>query len=108
MKYEELHNYLAAHFHIKGSGIDTSLTLAQPMPDEAMQMYHLQQKLIGRILITRYADLYKDSTMTELLGTLDKGDEVNLFSEGELFYYVHDPRYPAPIVVLKSHAVRIE
>lgn len=108
IKYDELRNYLTEHFHVKGNGIDTTLTLAQPPPDEAMRLYRLQQKLIGRIMITRYADLYKDTSMNELAGTLERFDEVNLFGEGELFYHIHDPRYAAPVVVLKSHAVRIE
>ena len=108
IKFNELHSYLAERFHVKGSGIDTTLSLMQPQPDEAMRLYGLQQKLIGRILITRYADIYKDSSMNELLGTLTKDDEVNLFGEGELFYHIHDPRYAMPVVVLKSHAVRIK
>jgi hypothetical protein len=108
IKFDELKTYLTEHFHIRGSGIDTTLTLEQPKPVEAMQLYNLQQKLIGRIMITRYANLYKDSSMNEHIGSLDRLDEVNLFAEGELFYYVHDPRYSAPVVVLKSHAVRIE
>ena len=108
IKFAEIHDYLAERFHIKGSGIDTTLTLMQPQPDEAMQLYGLHQPLIGRIMITRYADVYKDTSMNELVGTLDKDDEVNLFAEGELFYHIHDPRYTIPVVVLRSHAVRIK
>jgi hypothetical protein len=108
IKFDELKTYLAEHFHVRGSGIDTTLTLSQPQPDEAMQLYNLQKKLIGRIMISRYANLYKDSTMSERIGSLDRLDEVNLFAEGDLFYHIHDPRYAEPVVVLKSHAVRIQ
>lgn len=108
IKFDEIHNYLTEHFHVHGSGIDTALTLAQPQPDEAMRLYHLHQPLIGRIMITRYANLYRDSSMNEHIGSLDQFDEVNLFGEGEVFYHIHDPQYSDPVVVLKSHAVRIK
>ena len=108
IKFDELKTYLAEHFHIRGSGLDTTVTLAQPQPAEAMALYNLHEKLIGRIMITRYANLYRDTTMNERAGSLEPLDEVNLFAEGEVFYHVHDPRYAEPVVVLKSHAVRIQ
>jgi hypothetical protein len=102
IRINEARTAITSHFHLKGSGIDTLLTLQQP-PDQTTK-----DKLIGRLLITRYALIYKDTTMTETVGSLERNDEVNLFGEGEVFYYIHHPLYPPPVVVLKSHAVKIE
>jgi hypothetical protein len=102
IKIDEAKNASASHFRIVGSGIDTALSLNEPTPNE------LKDKLIGRAMMLRYAIIYKDTTMTETVGSLERQDEVNLFGEDEVFYYIHHPGYPTPVVILRSHAVRIK
>ncbi|MEI8133736.1 MAG: hypothetical protein WCH46_01515 [bacterium] len=108
LKFDELRTYLSARFKVKGNGIDTALLLLQPPPEEAMKMYGLTEKLIGRILITRLAKEYGDTTMSQAIATLERQDELNIFGDDEIFYHVHDPRFTKPVFVLKSQAVRIQ
>jgi len=102
IKIEDAKNASTSHFRLVGSGIDTALSLEQPTPNG------LKDKLIGRLMILRYALMYKDTTMSETVGSLERQDEVNLFGEDDVFYYIHQPRYPKPVVILRSHAVRIQ
>jgi hypothetical protein len=101
IKIDEAKNASTSHFHLTGSGIDTALSLDEPTPTS------LRDKFIGRAMMLRYAMIYKDTTMAETVGTLERQDKVNLFGEDDVFYYIHHPRYPNPVVILKSHAVRI-
>ena len=102
IKIDEARNALVSHFHLVGSGIDTALTLQQPLPGSSID------SLIGRIMAVRYTIIYKDTTMTEPVGTLEKKDEVNLFGKDDVFYYIHQPGYNFPVVILRSHAVTIQ
>jgi hypothetical protein len=102
IKIEDANNSSTSHFRLVGSGIDTILSLEEPTP------IALKDKLIGRLMILRYVLIYKDTTMAETIGSLERQDEVNLFGEDDVFYYIHHPSYPTPVVILRSHAVRIQ
>ncbi len=102
IKIDEARNAMVSHFHLIGSGIDTALTLNQPVTKGS------KDSLIGRIMAVRYAIIYKDTTMTESIGTLEKKDEVNLFGKDDVFYYIHQPGYNYPVVILRSHAATIQ
>ena len=102
IKIEEARTASVSHFHLVGSGIDTALTLQQPLPSG------FKDSLIGRIMTVRYTIIYKDTTMTEPVGILEKKDEVNLFGKDDVFYYIHQPGYNFPVVILRSHAVTIQ
>ncbi len=108
IKIEESKNAIASHFRIQGSGIDTAITLQQLSPPDDEKNYHLKDKLIGRVMATKYAIIYKDTSMTEQVGALERQDEVNLFGKDDVFYYIHHPRFATPVVILRSHAVWIE
>lgn len=99
---------MVSHFHLEAGGLDSAFTLQPVSVEEANRKYHLQPPLIGRIMITQLAVVYEDSTMEKRIGELSRGDEANLFSESEVFYYVHHPTYSKPVVVLRSHAFRIQ
>ncbi len=101
IKIEDAKNAVTTHFRLVGSGIDTALTLDERTPNG------LKDKFIGRLMILRYAIIYRDTTMAETVGHLERQDEVNLFGEDDVFYYIHHPGYPKPVVILRSHAVRI-
>ena len=102
IKIDEARNATVSHFHLKGSGIDTALTLQQSVPNG------MKDSLIGRIMALRYTVIYKDTSMTEQVGSLERKDEVNLFGKDDVFYYIHQPGYNYPVVILRSHAVTIQ
>ena len=102
IKIDEARKTPISHFRLIGSGIDTALTLNQPVSNGS------KDSLIGRIMALRYTIIYKDTTMTEPIGTLEKKDEVNLFGKDDVFYYIHQPGYNFPVVILRSHAVTIQ
>ncbi len=105
IKIDEVRKTPISHFRLTGSGIDTAVTLQQPvLYGSAGQT----DSLIGRIMAVRYTIIYKDTTMTEPVGTLEKKDEVNLFGKDDVFYYIHQPGYNLPVVILRSHAVTIQ
>ncbi|MDP4229714.1 MAG: hypothetical protein Q8916_04840 [Bacteroidota bacterium] len=108
IKIDEIRTAFTSHFRIIGSGIDTALTLQPLPPKEVTERYKLKDSLIGRAMALRYAVVYKDTTMTEQVGSLERQDEMNLFGEDELFYYIHHPLYTMPVVILRSQAVRIQ
>ncbi len=102
IKIDDAKRSSTSHFRLTGNGIDTALSLSEPAPSA------LKDKLIGRAMILRYAIIYKDTTMAETVGSLERQDEVNLFGESDVFYYIHHPSYANPVVILKSHTVRIQ
>jgi hypothetical protein len=102
IKIDEARNALVSHFRLTGSGIDTALILQQPVPNG------YKDSLIGRIMAVRYTIIYKDTSLTESVGSLERKDEVNLFGKDDVFYYIHEPGYNFPVVILKSHAVTIQ
>ena len=108
IKIDESRLAIASHFRIQGSGIDTAITLKQLVPIEDEKNYHLKDKLIGRVMATKYVIIYKDTSMTEQIGALERQDEVNLFGKDDVFYYIHHPRFATPVVILRSHAIGIE
>ncbi len=108
LKINEAANSIATHFHIEAGGLDSALILQPRSPEEATNYYKLTTPLTGRILITQPAIIYDDSTMSRQIGTLERGDEANLFSESDVFYYVHHPDVSHPVVVLRSHAIRLQ
>jgi hypothetical protein len=103
IKIDDVRSAIVSRFHLTGSGIDTALTLQQPLTSTG-----IKDSLIGRIMAIRYTVIYKDTTMNEQIGALERKDEVNLFGEDDLFYYIHYPHYPRPVVLLRSNAVRIQ
>jgi hypothetical protein len=108
VKVDEASNAITSKFHIEAGGLDSAFTLQPPPIEEAMKKYKLSQPLTGRIMITQLAVIYEDSTMLKRVGSLTRGDEANLFSESEVFYYIHHPAYSKPVVVLRSHAFRLQ
>ena len=108
IKIDEASSAIVTHFHLVGSGIDSAMILQPPSPDYMTTKYNPAQRVTGRAVINRYSVIYKDTTMIESLGSLERQDEVNLFGEDDVFYYIHHPRYIHPVVILRSHAVRIK
>lgn len=99
---------ITTRFHLEANGIDTAFILQPPAPDIATRQFHTNAPLTGRILITYLSMVYRDTTMADAVGALEREDEANIFSENDLYYFVHHPMYSEPVVVLKSHAVRIQ
>ncbi|MEP7233902.1 MAG: hypothetical protein ABI778_01280 [Ignavibacteriota bacterium] len=102
IKIDEAKDAISSRFRITGSGIDTAVVLHEQLTDA------LKAKIIGEALIVKYTIVYKDTAMTEQVGTLERQDEVNLFGESDVFYYLHHPHYSEPVVILRSHAVRMQ
>ncbi len=103
----EANENITHRFRLDASGIDTSLILKTPPPDVAMKRYGLSQPLIGRVLVTEFAMIYRDTTMSQTVGKLERQDEANIFSENETFFFIHHPRYKEPVVILKNSAIRM-
>ena len=99
---------ITTRFHLDASGIDTAFILQPPAPEIAAKQYRLNAPLTGRILITYLTMVYRDTTMTDAVATLEREDEANIFGENDLYYFVHHPVYREPLVVLRSHAIRIQ
>lgn len=108
IKIDEARSASNTHFRLTGSGIDTAFILSPPAPEAAAKKYRVKDEFIGRAMITRYANIYKDTTMQEKIGSLERQDEVNLFGKDDVFYYIHHPGYDFPVVILRSHAVMIQ
>ena len=106
-KLDEANERITHRFHINASGIDTALILKPPPPDVATKRYGLSQPLIGRVLITEYTLIYRDTTMSQSVSELERQDEANIFSENSTFYFIHHPRYKEPVVILKTSAIRL-
>jgi hypothetical protein len=106
-KLEAAERAIATGFRLRGAGFDTAMYL-QPRPEaEANRYYHLPAPIVGRIVATELAHVYKDSTMSFSVGTLERGAEANLFRESDVFYFIHHPMYDHPVVVLRSSAIRL-
>jgi len=108
IKIDESKKVISSHFRVQGSGIDTALTLQQLPSSEAEKRFGLKDKLIGRVMATQYTIIYKDTSMIEQVGSLERQDEVNLFGKDDVFYYIHDPLFSTPVVILRSHAITIQ
>jgi hypothetical protein len=108
VKIGEASHSITSRFRIEASGLDSAVTLQPLSPEEATKKYNLQPPLIGRIMTTQLTVIYQDSTMQRRIGSLSRGDQANLFSESEVFYYVHHPGYSMPVVVLRSQAFRLQ
>jgi hypothetical protein len=107
IKLESASSNIASRFRFKAAGADIALTLQPRLPAEATSYYHLKEPIIGRIMATELAHVYKDSTESVVVGTLNRGEEANLFRENDVFYFVHHPMYDHPVVILRQSAVRI-
>ena len=108
VKIESASSNVASRFRFKAAGADMAIIL-QPRPaSEAMSYYHLKQPVIGRVMATELTHIYKDSTEGQVIGTLNRGDEANLFGENNVFYFIHHPMYDHPVVILRESAIRIQ
>lgn len=105
--FPEAREQITTRFHLEANGLDTAFILQPPPPDVAERQYKLLQPLAGRILVTNLAMVYRDTSLADAVSTLEREDEANIFGEDDLYYFVHHPAYRNPLVVLKSHAVRI-
>ncbi|MBS1902653.1 MAG: hypothetical protein JSS75_03015 [Bacteroidetes bacterium] len=106
-KLEAAQQSIATQFRVCGAGFDTALFL-QPRPEqEATKYYRLSSPVIGRIAATQLTHVYKDTTMSFVVGVLERGAEANLFRENDVFYFIHHPMYDHPVVVLRSSAIRL-
>jgi hypothetical protein len=108
IKIDEAKNATNTHFRLSGSGIDTAFILSPLSPEEAAKLSHMKDEYIGRAMITRYANIYEDTSMIKKIGSLERQDEVNLFGKDDVFYYIHHPGYNVPVVILRSHAIVIK
>lgn len=106
-KLDEANERITHRFHINASGIDTALILNPPPPDVATKRYGLSQPLVGRVLVTEYTLVYRDTMMSQSVSELERQDEANIFSENKAFYFVHHPRYKTPMVIVKGSAIRL-
>jgi hypothetical protein len=98
---------ITTRFHLEGGDLDTALILQPPAPEVVSRQYDLPGPLAGRVLVTHLAVVYRDTSMTETVTTLEREDEANIFGENDLYYFVHHPLYNEPLVILRTHAVRI-
>lgn len=108
IKIDQVKNTTNTHFRLTGSGIDTAFILSPISPEEAAKITQMKDEYIGRAMITRYANIYEDTTMAKSIGSLERQDEVNLFGKDDVFYYIHHPGYNLPVVILRSHAIVIK
>lgn len=108
IKIDEAKNATNTHFRLNGSGIDTAFILTPLSPLEAAKRDKIKDEFIGRAMITRYANIYEDTSMVKKIGSLERQDEVNLFGKDDVFYYIHHPGYNMPAVILRSHAIVIQ
>lgn len=92
-------------FHFSASGIDTALLLQPCSADEATAKYQLEKPLTGRIVALEYALVYADKDMKQIVGELERRDEVNIFGDDGVFYVVHHPKYQKPAYVLKTYVM---
>jgi hypothetical protein len=99
---------IVTRFYIEANGIDTAVILQPPSPEIATRQYSLTPPLAGRVMVTQLAIIYRDTMMDATVGTLEREDEANIFGEDTRYYFVHHPLYREPVVVLKSHAIRIQ
>lgn len=106
-KLEAASKTVATTFRIRGAGLDTAVILQPPDPASATSQSSLATPVEGRILVTSLAHIYKDSTMSVPIGTLERGAEANLFRENDVFYFIYHPMYNHPVVVLRSNAIRL-
>ncbi|HYM20393.1 MAG TPA: hypothetical protein VEW28_05240 [Candidatus Kapabacteria bacterium] len=107
VKIESASSNVASRFRFKSAGADTTLTLQPRDPVSEASYYHLGIPIVGRIMVTEFTHIYKDSTESVVVGTLGRGDEANLFRENDVFYFIHHPMYDHPVVVLRSSAIRL-
>lgn len=106
-KLDAASSAIATRFRIRAAGLDSTLLL-QPMAESAAESFYKPSTPIrGRILITSFAHVYKDSSMHLSIGMLERGAEANLFRENDVFYFIHHPMYDHPVVVLRSSAIRL-
>lgn len=108
IKIDEARNAANTHFRLSGSGIDTAFILTPLSPEEAAKRDKIKDEFIGRAMITRFANIYSDTTMSQTIGSLERQDEVNLFGKDDVFYYIHHPGYNSRVVILRSHAIVIK
>jgi hypothetical protein len=98
---------ITTRFRVHAHGLDTTIIVRQRSPQDAQRIYHLKDSLIGRVMTTQLALLYADTTQEKVITTVDRGDELNIFKEHEMFFEVHHPRYSTPLYLLKRSAVRL-
>jgi len=98
---------ITTRFFLEANDLDTAFILQPPSPEIASRQYGLNTPLMGRVLVTYLTMVYRDTTMADAVSTLAREDEANIFGEDDLYYFVHHPAYREPLVILKSHAVRI-
>jgi hypothetical protein len=103
----EAPNLVSARLRLSSGGWDTNIVVTQRSGVEAVRRFGLQQPLLGRVLVERYAVLYADSTQETVADQASPGDELNLFSESGVFYLVHHPLYGHPLYLLKSNGRRM-
>lgn len=108
VKIDEASRSITSKFYLEAGGLDSAVILQPLPPDEATKKYNLQPALTGRVMMTQLTVIYEDSTMLKRIGSLTRGDEANLFSESEVFYYIHHPGYSKPVVLLRSQAFRLQ
>ena len=104
----EAHQRVSARLHLHGSGMDTTFIQKQRSPQEATKYFHLTKPLVGRVLISQFALLYFDTTRDSVTGSVNVGDELNIFGSGTAFYAVHHPNFSNPLFLLKRDAIRLE
>lgn len=106
-KLEAASNAVATTFRVRAAGLDSAVILQPREAAAANEFYKLSVPIEGRILSTSLAHIYKDTTMSFSVGTLERGAEANLFGENDVFYFIHHPMYDHPVVVLRSSAIRL-
>jgi len=105
--FPQAREQVTTRFHLEADGLDTAFILQPPAPEEASRQYQLDPALTGRVLVTFLTMVYRDTSMADAVSTLEREDEVNIFGENDLYYFIHHPAYREPLVILKSHAIRI-
>jgi hypothetical protein len=106
--FPQAQEQITTRFYLEANDLDTAFILQPPSPEIASRQYRLVPPLTGRVVATYLTMVYRDTTMADAVSTLAREDEANIFGEDDLYYYVHHPAYREPLVILKSHAIRIQ
>ena len=107
MYVPEARELIGVRVHVHGSGIDTTFIQKQRAPEDAQKYFALSRHLVGRIMTTQLALLYRDTTQDSVLTSALLGDELNIYGERSAFYIAHHPSFADPVYLLKSDAVRL-
>jgi hypothetical protein len=103
----EANTMTSALLHVHGRGLDTVVLLKQRSMKAAQEFYGLTRPIIGRILVTQFSILFADSALSKTATHAERNEELNLFGEDNLLFFVHHPLFKTPLYLPKTSGVRL-